>query len=170
MNCKIVVTDSGPIIHLAEVGAQFVWGVFSEVWLPAVVEEEVTRYRRPGFDTIDDKRFKRESNRKGVLRVAGILKVSHSLGMNDAEVLAQAIISKADILLTDDLELRETSKREGITPVGTIGILLRAFRERLCGKEQLFEILDRICRDSSLYITKDIIQTVKRAAAKAYRK
>ena len=86
------------------------------------------------------------------------------MSSNDAIVLAHAVFHHASLLTTDDLELRELSKREGISPIGSVGILLRAFREGIYDRKQLFKKLDRLILDSSLYITMDLIEFVKRAA------
>jgi len=67
----------------------------------------------------------------------------------------------ADMILTDDLDLREISKKVNILPIGTIGILLRAFRKGFCNMKQLYSILDRLYKESSLYITDDLIVLVK---------
>ena len=47
---------------------------------------------------------------------------------------------------------------------GTLGILLRAFRENRCNLEELFQILEKISLESSLYVTEDLLELVKIAA------
>ena len=85
----------------------------------------------------------------------------YQMTLNDSLVLSTAIQRKANLILTDDLDLREISKRVNILPVGTVGILLRAFRKGFCNMEQLYSILDQLYKESSLYITDDLIVMVK---------
>ena len=89
---------------------------------------------------------------------------TYNLTKNDGLVLSHAKSIKANILLTDDLELREFAKFEKIKTVGSIGILLRSFKIGLCDRDRLFEVLDQLLYKSSLYITEDIIEIVKRSA------
>ncbi|MCK4613885.1 MAG: PIN domain-containing protein [Thermoplasmata archaeon] len=161
---RIVVTDSGPLIHIAEVAAAFAWRIFPEVLVPRVVELEVKQGNRPGSGALkNDRLVSVQENRETQDRAAD-LETMYNLSPNDALVLSTAGNLHAAILLTDDLELRETAACEGIRPVGTIGMLLRAFRKRLCTLEKLSEKLDLLYEESTLYITKDLIEMVKRAA------
>ena len=86
------------------------------------------------------------------------------MGKNDSIILAQAKSLKANLLLTDDLEVREVASKEKIKPVGSVGILYRSFIEGFCDLKQLFKYLDSLFYKSSLYITKDLIQIVKNSA------
>ena len=60
--------------------------------------------------------------------------------------------------ITDDLEARVTAKHFGIEVHGTIGILLRAYREKLLSRDDvivgMFALYDR----SSLFVTKDLVK------------
>ena len=166
---EIVISDSGPLIHISEIKAEFVWGIFRSVIIPEIVKIEVSKNNRPGAKIITEKRFKINRMNDEIYQFALNLFNEQKVGKNDSIVLATAIHLKANLLLTDDLDLRELSKKIGITPVGTLGILLRAFRENKCNLEELFQILEKISFESSLYVTEDLLELVK-IAAKEFNK
>ncbi len=165
VNEKKVITDSGPLIHISEVNAEFAWKIFPKVLVPDIVKGEVTISRLPGFEVIKNKRFKVNRTNKKISVMSKKLIKKYNLTLNDGLVLSHAKFVKANIFLTDDLELREFSKLEKIKPVGTIGILLRSFKLGYCDRKRLFKILDQLILKSSLYITEDLIEIVKRSAA-----
>jgi len=169
MHKNIIVTDSGPIIHLSQINTEFMWKIFSEVYVPDIVHMEVTKFALPGSDIFKDKRFKIITSNNNLLNEAKKLHKKYEMGKNDSIILAHAKSFKADLLLTDDLELRELASKENIKPVGSVGILYRAFIKGHCDIKQLFKHLDSLFSKSSLYITKDLIQLVKNAAL-AYNK
>jgi len=161
MDNKIIISDSGPIIHLDEVEADFAWKIFSKVYIPECVKDEVTMNDRPGSETIYGNIFSVCSTNKENRDLSERLIKEYQMTLNDSLVLSTAIQRKANLILTDDLDLREISKRVNILPVGTVGILLRAFRKGFCNMEQLYSILDQLYKESSLYITDDLIVMVK---------
>ena len=164
MHNNIIITDSGPIIHLSQIGTDFAWKIFLKVYVPDIVHMEVTKFSLPGSNIFKDKRFKINTSNKNILKNAKKLHKKYDMGKNDSIILAQAKSLKADLLLTDDLELRELASKEEIKPVGSVGIIYRSFIEGYCDIKQLFKHLDSLFSKSSLYITKDLIQIVKNSA------
>ncbi len=161
MDNDVIISDSGPIIHLDEVEANFAWNIFSKVHIPECVKDEVTVTDKPGSKTIYGNIFSICSMNKENRELSENLMKEYQMTQNDSLVLSMAILMHADMILTDDLDLREISKKVDILPVGTIGILLRAFRKGFCSIKQLYSILDRLYKESSLYITDDLIVMVK---------
>jgi predicted nucleic acid-binding protein len=164
MHNEIIVTDSGPIIHLSQINTEFAWKIFTKIYVPNIVHLEVTKFSLPGSNIFKDKRFKINTSNKNILEKAKKLHKKHEIGKNDSIILAHAKSLEADLLLTDDLELRELASSEKIKPVGSVGILYRSFIEGYCDLKQLFKHLDSLFSKSSLYITKDLIQNVKNSA------
>ena len=164
MHNNIIVTDSGPIIHLSQIDTNFAWKIFPKVYVPDIVHMEVTKFSLPGSDIFKEKRFKINTGNKIILEKAKKLHKKYEMGKYDSIILAHAKSLKADVLLTDDLELRELAFTEKIKPVGSVGILYRSFIEGHCDLKQLFKHLDSLFSESSLYITKDLIQIVKNSA------
>jgi predicted nucleic acid-binding protein len=159
---NVVLTDSGPIIDISQIRANLVWDVFDEILVPDIVIEETTRRDLPGCEVVSDPRFKVLKTTGPIVKKAVHMQDRHHLSQNDSLVLAHAVTIGADLILTDDLELRGATKNEHIRPVGTIGIIARAYRIGILDKGQTYELLDRILKMSSLNITEDIIEMVKK--------
>ena len=164
MHKNIIVTDSGPIIHLSQIGSVFAWKIFPKIYVPDIVHMEVTKFSLAGSNIFKDKRFKIITSNKDVLKKAKKLHMKYEMGKNDSIILAHAKSLKANLLITDDLEVRELASKEKIKPVGSVGILYRSYIEGYCDLKQLLKHLDLLFSKSSLYITKDIIQIVKNSA------
>lgn len=164
MKRKRKTTDTGPLIHLEEINAEKVWNIFPSVYIPDVVIAEIKFKPAKGNKTIKDKRFKITNTNKKIIVTAKRLFDGYEIGKNDSLVLAHSIINGSDALLTDDLELRSIAKLENMKPVGTVGILYLAFLDGIITYEDLFKYLDLLVTDSSLFITRDIIENIKNAA------
>ena len=86
------------------------------------------------------------------------------------EVAAIALARQEGILLflTDDLDARLVASSLGLTVHGSVGILLRAFRENILAKDEVISKVIMLETQSSLYITRDLINYVIREI-KEYR-
>jgi predicted nucleic acid-binding protein len=63
------------------------------------------------------------------------------------------------ILLTDDLDAREAAKSIGIEVHGSVGIITRAFKEKLLNLENTEKALIDLYEKSKLFISRKIIET-----------
>ena len=157
------ISDSGPIIHLSEIGQIGCLSLFQPVFVPKPVYEEIKAKSLPGFEEIDREFFCVERiTRADSAHIKNISK-RYKLSLTDASVLALAHRIKAKIVFTDDLEIREVAKLIGLTPAGTMGILIRAYRENHLSIKKLDVALDNLLSKSSLYITEELILQVKKA-------
>ena len=159
---KSTVSDSGPIIHLSEISQIECFSTFQPVFVPKPVYEEIKTKNLAGFEEIDKDFFQvkviTRADSELIKNLSNRFKLSHT----DSSVLVLAHRIKAKIVFTDDLELRDAAKLIGLTPVGTIGILIRAYRERHLSIKKFDEALDNLLSKSSLYITKKLILQVKK--------
>jgi predicted nucleic acid-binding protein len=57
------------------------------------------------------------------------------------------------LLFTDDKSAREIAEYYGLEVHGSAGILARAYRSKILSYEEVREALERLHRDSSLYMT-----------------
>ena len=170
MKRKRKTTDTGPLIHLEQINAEKVWNLFPSVYVPDVVIAEIEFQPTEGNKTIKDKRFKVIKTNKKILGISKRLFDGYDMGRNDSIVLAHSIHNESEILFTDDLELRNIAKIEGVKPVGSAGILYLAFLDELITYDDLFRYLDLLVTQSSLFITRDIIENVKHAANEDMKK
>ena len=154
--------DSGPIIHISEINAENIWNTFSLIIIPDIVLEEVSFKNKPGANILENKHFNLSKTNNDIITTTKRFLNKYKLEKNDSIILGHLVFHKAKYILTDDLEIRKIAEKEGIIPVGTIGILLRSLRKGYFTKGQVIEFLDRILIDSSLFITKNIVDDVKK--------
>jgi predicted nucleic acid-binding protein len=72
----------------------------------------------------------------------------------DLSVAALAASTRPDLVLTDDLELRKALEARGHLVVGSVGILVRAFKEARLSRAGLEAALDALLDGSGLYLSK----------------
>ena len=124
-----VVSNSTPIIALAKIGRiDILREVFGTIVIPNAVYHEVLDEGRKRAGSAEVSAYdwivtKKVHNRTAV----DFLLVSVDLG--EAEAIALAKESNADLLLIDDRAGRRISESVGLSITGTIGLLLRYYRE-----------------------------------------
>lgn len=150
------VCDSGPLTHLWQIDLWSAFGTFHAVHIPALVADEVA-----GHVILD--RF---------TEIAGIQPLYHTVSpstivearrqfpaetqaLQDSDIavfqLARQIAP--DVVLTDDLSLRRAVESIGDTPMGTVGLLLRAYRFALLDEAGLRLAIDRLFVHTTLYLS-----------------
>jgi len=61
------------------------------------------------------------------------------------------------LVLTDDLAVRDAVKQQGGTPVGSLGIIVRASRTGWIDTDEAERLLRRLHESSSLFVTDAIV-------------
>jgi len=122
------VSNTSPISNLAWIGRlNLLLDQFQEVWIPKAVETEFQNVpNASALKAIDDAR------RLGWLKsrpvsdapLVGLLMVE--LHQGEAEAIALALDLKAKRLLIDEREGRMMARQLGLSPMGVLGVLLRA--------------------------------------------
>ena len=142
------VCDSGPIIHLTEIGCIEALKIAKSLLIP----EEVLKEIRTKPSTI-----KAEKLQGKYKDIAKYLTTEYGIDLGEAEAISLCIQQKISLLFTDDLEARAVAKHYNIEVHGTVGILIKAFAEGIISKNKAIEKLNSIRTESSLFITKDLI-------------
>jgi len=123
---SIVVSNASPLINLARIGhLDLLQAVYSELAIPQAVWEEVVveGAGQPGAEQV------RQANWIRVHPVTNrhlVKALRQDLDAGEAEAIALAAESGAELLIIDERLGRETARHLGLQCVGLIGVLVEA--------------------------------------------
>lgn len=160
------VADAGPLIHLDEASAAEALHVFRRVTVPAAVADEVRAHPRgPGSRLLRQRHVHVAAPSRDERAAADGLPGRRLSGADRmAIVMAQA----RDVpLLTDDLDVRDVARSLQVTAVGSIGLVVRAVTTRLLTRDEGLASLDRLLADTSMFITRALVERAKAALGPA---
>jgi predicted nucleic acid-binding protein len=148
------VSDTGPLIHLAEIGCLALLTIFEElhipegVWLeadrPSTIRTDLTFAKRHVLPRDEINRFTADH---------GLEKLQ--AGERESLLLCSKLT--VPVLLTDDLAVRRTAKAHGLTPVGSLGIIARAHYMGRITSDAAEKHLRELYTVSSLFVTETIV-------------
>ena len=125
----IIVSDSSPMTSLAILNKLNILDrIFDEIYIPNAVYEEITQQNKPHskeLKNFDTNRVKQIQNQLAVQ----LLEKNLDTGESEAIVLAKEN-SISDILI-DEYKGRRIAKAHGLSPIGTIGVLVQAKKKRV---------------------------------------
>lgn len=125
-----VVSNSSPIIHLAKIGKlSLLREYFNTIMVPESVFKECVA---EGKDRKEVEAIKKaEWIRVAEVQDKKLVKLLQSfLDDGESEAIALSLESGADLILLDDSDAREKARIYGLTVTGTLGVLLRAKKDR----------------------------------------
>ena len=125
-----VVSNSSPIIHLAKIGKlSLLREYFNTIMVPESVFKECMA---EGKDRKEVEAIKKaEWIRVAEVQDKKLVKLLQSfLDDGESEAIALSLESGADLILLDDSDARENARIYGLTVTGTLGVLLRAKKDR----------------------------------------
>jgi predicted nucleic acid-binding protein len=155
---RFAVVDAGPLIHLREIQSLSLLRIFRSLVLPdAVWQETVGRLRVLEDDlallgNVERRHLPADDVRTFVKK--------HDLGnlhRGECEALFVCWNDSIQLLLTDDLAVRDAAKRWGVTPVGSLGVIVRGYRERIISYEQAVSRIRLLDQVSTLFVTPAIV-------------
>ncbi len=152
------VLDAGPILHLAEIDGLSLLSVFSRLHLPqAVWQETVGLSRISEADMLllpnGRRHFPSRQDVEEFVNSHGLEKL-HAGEQDCLYLCRQAGIQT---ILSDDLAVREAAKRLLLTPVGSLGVVVRAYWINRITLSQAKQYLAELYEISSLFVTREII-------------
>jgi len=161
---KIAVSNSTPLIYLAKVGRlNIVRDVFGKVFIPeAVFNEAVVQGKMLKMSDafIIEKAvgswILRGQVKPEISAEYSFLDTNIKLGVGEREALKLCKQLNAEYVIVDDREARRASRILGITPVGTFGVIIQAFRQNLVTRKEALKTVDDLIKagfrvDSALY-------------------
>ena len=155
----IIVADSSPLIFLSKIRRlALVRSVFGrDVRVPqAVVRELLT----PDVDPVEKDVIESFLERCSVESVRSPRHFAKAMSAADNAALTLALRSKADFLLCDDRIVRAMAEIEGVRPMGTLGVLLRATRKKILSNSETRQLIDLLVSTHHLRIGIEVYQAV----------
>ncbi len=161
MGIKKAVSDTGPIIHLSEIGCFRCLKIVERLFVPKSVESEIRSKDAPGKDELKNADWivAKELGEDARERVD---KISRDFGIEvpDAEAIVLARDWGFKFLFTDDKSAKEIAELYGLESHGSAGIIARAYRDKILSYEEVKEALEKLRKESSLYITDRVYKIV----------
>jgi predicted nucleic acid-binding protein len=155
----IVVCDTSPIVALMVCDKLDLLGrLFSEVYIPPSVYDELTVSGKPGVKEIVEWAAGKV---KGVQNTKMVQTLSQSLDLGEAEALVLYWEKSADYLLVDEKRGRTIAVMNGANAIGTLGILLLAKNKGLL---PLVRPSLELLKNSSIRISPNLYERVLKAA------
>jgi len=156
----IVVSNSGPLIHLAKLSILSVLkDLYSVIFIPPLVyNETVMKGKQRGYD---DARIIEEAIGDWIIIVSHTPDPKFRLqaiqyGLDEGEIQAISMAWKyGALLLIDDKKGREFSRKFGIMILGTVGIIISAAERGIISKELAIKKLKLL--PNVMYISQDVI-------------
>ena len=155
----IIVSDSSPLISLSIISKlDLLVEIFDDFLIPEEVYEEVTRKNKP-FASILAKHLK--SHIKKIKNITAMQVLTMDIGPGEAAAIILALENNIKLILLDDARARKVAIHNNLTPVGTLGVLIKAKEKKLIKEvkgymDQL--ILNNIHISDTLY--KDVLAMV----------
>jgi predicted nucleic acid-binding protein len=155
---NFAIADAGPLIHLSEIGSLVSLLVFDALHIPDAVWVETVGSGRVAEAALLDLGIVHQHNLlPGQVSAFVDQNGLQALQAGEVECLTLCRHIGIPLLLTDDLAVRDAAQRLGIRPVGSLGVVVRAYRLgqlSLTDAEQLIESLYTI---STLFVTRAIV-------------
>jgi predicted nucleic acid-binding protein len=157
MSRRIVVCDTGPLLHLAEADALTLLELAGEVNIPSVVaaefENNAIGRQLPGWIQIVPL--------DAVSAEKAQIWASH-IDPGESAAIALSVQLKADWLLSDDARARQFAESLGVEVHGSIGLLLwAAATGHIPGRDQALNLLDALAA-SSLWVSDRVLRYARK--------
>ncbi|ELZ15676.1 hypothetical protein [Natrinema limicola] len=145
----VAVADTGPLIHLDEIGAVDVLSAVDGLLIPQTVYEELKAGTVPPA----------LSNLEYELVEADPTELTVNLNLDPGETAALAVASdRSAVLLTDDLEARDAANDLSIEVHGSIGVIVLAYHRDQLTKSKAAELMRALQTETSLFITDSVVE------------
>jgi len=161
MGIRKAVSNTGPIIHLSEIGCFHCLRIVENLLIPKSVELEIRSKNAPGKNELRDAGWITAKELKGDQKKKAD-KIARDFGIElaDAEAIVLARTNDIKLLFTDDKSAREIAEYYGLEVHGSAGIIARAYRNKILSYEEVKDALKGLHEKSSLYITDRVYKIV----------
>lgn len=142
----VVIKDSVVLIHLAKLSIlEKSCNYFKKVLVPNLVYKEIDKEAYPDSEIIKNlikakKIVLKEIKNKNLIKKANEFNIQHG----EAEALALYWQEKADLLVTDDDNIRKKKILLDINLIGTPGIIVKLYKEEIINKDKLLSSIEML--------------------------
>jgi len=154
----VVVADAVPIIHLDELDCLDILSDFDRVYVPEAVWTEVIKHRSGALPN-GKVNFIRQEHVSLSAQVMALIPL-YTLHKGEQEALHLCMEFQRSLLLTDDTAARLAAKNMGISAHGTLGLLVRAIRQRSLSKAEVLILLRAIPTQTTLHLRASLLNEV----------
>ena len=156
---RIAVIDSGPIIHLTEIGCLSLLQIFSTLHIPDAIWHETVGQGRVLQDDLQKINiFKRHTLSADEINKFTTEKGLKKLDDGERECLYLCRQISVRLILTDDLAVRDAANLLNIIPVGSLGIVVKAYKSEQISLSEAERIINALYDISSLFVTRAIVE------------
>jgi predicted nucleic acid-binding protein len=165
---KLVVTDTGPLLHLHEVGFESLLVHLGDIHLTPTVWAELQRHA-PTFRTggLPSWMSLCQPSPTAVIQANQWLN-AQVLHAGEAEALAYAREAQADMFLTDDTAARTLGESLGIHVRGSLGVVLFAAASGRLDRAGRLQILDDLKQHSTLWMSAKVRAAARQAVSQIF--
>jgi len=155
----IVVADASPLIFLAKVRRLDVVHrlLGRDIRVPKEVRDEVLE---PEVDPAERRELEKFLEACTIEVVRRPRRFASAMSRADNAALTLAVRCHADILLCDERITRLMAEAEGIRPLGTLGVLLRAMGQGLLSPGATRKLVDALIKSHNFRIGIELYQAV----------
>lgn len=143
----VAVADTGPLIHLDEIGAIDLLSAVDGLLIPQTVYKELKAGTVP--PALNDLEYE--------IVEADTTELTVDLDPGETAALAVAT-ERSAVLLTDDLEARDAANDLSIEVHGSIGVIVLAYHRDQLTKPKAAELMRTLQTETSLFITDSVVE------------
>lgn len=120
----LIVADASPLISFAVLGKlELLNNIFEKIIIPEAVYDEVTVMNKPYSNNLET--FLKGKVKK-IKNDVAVRVLRTELDLGEAESIILALEKNIKDIFIDDFKGRRAAKANGLSPIGTVGVLLRA--------------------------------------------
>lgn len=165
---NLVVTDTGPLLHLHQIGAGNLLARLGEIHLTPHVWTELQRHLPSFRQTGLPSWIKLCQPSPASAQTAAQWVQARLLDAGEAEALAYACEIQAGIFLTDDTAARTLAESFGLQVRGSLGVVLFAAASGHLGQAACSQVLDGLEVNSTLWMSTKVKSAARTALAQMF--